>query len=230
MEQQRTILNLQSKEFCPMEEARLERLLAYERAARLKGRDCIAGVDEAGRGCLAGPVVAGACILPESLLIVGLNDSKQLSPEKRENLYEILTTHPEIYIGIGVVEPSEIDRINIYQATIVAMSRALENLKKVPDFLLVDGLDLRHPSITCQKIIKGDTLSLSIAAASIAAKVYRDRCMLRLHEKYPMYRFDRHKGYGTEAHMAALAQHGACPDHRRSYAPVRNVCQPQFAF
>ena len=206
-------------------------MLTFERAAKGNGKTCIAGLDEAGRGCLAGPVVAGACVIPDHIRIVGINDSKQLSPTQRENLFEIMLSHPEIHIGIGIVEPKEIDRINIYQASIKAMLKALKNLPVEPDHMLVDGLVLPHPKIPCEKLIKGDTLSQSIAGASIAAKVTRDRLMVKqYHLKYPQYGFDRHKGYGTEVHLEALDKHGPCPIHRYSYAPVKNSCQQQFVF
>lgn len=218
-----------------LEEARLERLLTYERAAIAQGYQSIAGLDEAGRGCLAGPVVAGACLLPIGLKIPGVNDSKQLSAEKRDSLYEILINHPDIHTAVGIVEPEEIDRINIFQATIVAMLRAVDGLKISPDYLLVDGLKLPHQTLPCLKIIKGDTLSMSIAAASIIAKVTRDRLMIdEYHQKYPQYAFNQHKGYSTARHLEALNQHGPCPIHRRSYEPVRVLCQPvvqsEFAF
>jgi ribonuclease HII len=139
--------------------------------------------------------------------------------------------HEEIYTGVGVVDPAEIDRINIYQASIKAMIDAVDNLPVKPDHLLVDGLKLPHPHISGEKIIKGDTLSLSIAAASIVAKVTRDRLMVAdYHQKYPQYGFDRHKGYSTQMHMEALDRYGPCPIHRRSYEPVRNACQQQFLF
>ena len=228
---QRTILNLTTETLCPIEEARLERLLAFERAARERGCQHIAGVDEAGRGCLAGPVVAAACIIPENLLIVGVNDSKQLTSQQRETLFELMMAHPDIHVGIGIVDHKEIDRINIFQASVKAMLKAVKQLPLKPDHLLVDGLKLPHPKIPTEKIIKGDTLSLSIAGASIAAKVTRDRLMVNeFHKKYPEYGFDRHKGYGTQIHLEALDKHGPCAIHRRSYAPVQNACQAQFAF
>lgn len=214
----------------PMEKARLESLLTFERVARARGCKVIAGVDEAGRGCLAGPVVAAACVIPEGLLISGINDSKQLSAQQRECLFDVITTHPDILIGIGIVDAQEIDKINIFQASVKAMLLAVEDLPVRPDHLLVDGLKLPH-IISSEKIIKGDTLSLSIAAASIIAKVTRDRQMINeYHVKYPEYSFDRHKGYGTEAHLAALNKNGPCHIHRRSYAPVKKICEPQFLF
>lgn len=227
---QRTILNLSAEDLCPIEEARLDKLMAFERAARQRGCRHVAGVDEAGRGCLAGPVVAGACIIPETIWIAGINDSKQLTHERREQLFQQLIDHPDIHIGIGIVHAEEIDRINIYQASILAMLKAVEALPIQPDYLLVDGLKLPHPTIPGEKIIKGDTLSQSIAAGSIAAKVTRDRMMVDYHAKYPQYGFDRHKGYGTEIHIDSLNTYGPCPIHRKTYEPVRNACQPQFVF
>lgn len=228
---QRTTLNSATEGLSPAEEARIEGLLTFERAARSRGCRVLAGIDEAGRGCLAGPVVAAACILPENIVIAGINDSKQLTPAQRELLFEELCTHPEIQIAIGVVYPEEIDRINIFQSSVKAMLLAVENLEVRPDHLLVDGMKLPHATISSEKIIKGDTLSLSIAAASIVAKVTRDRMMIHeYHKKYPCYGFDKHKGYGTEAHLAALKEFGPCLIHRYSYAPVKKLCQPQFPF
>lgn len=226
----RTTLNLKSESLSPVEEMRLEGLLAFERAARERGCQVIAGLDEAGRGCLAGPVVAAACVIPEGVLIAGANDSKQLTAQQREELFEALSNHPDIVLGVGVVYPDEIDRINIFQSSIKAMLLAVEDLAVRPDHLLVDGLKLPHATITSEKIIKGDTLSLSIAAASIAAKVTRDKMMVEYHRQFPNYGFDRHKGYATELHLAALGAHGPCSIHRRSYAPVKNLCQQEFSF
>lgn len=210
--------------------------MTFERAAYDKGFRCIAGIDEAGRGCLAGPVVAAACVIPFNIYIEGVNDSKQLTAHRRESLFEFLSSHPEIFVGVGIVEPEEIDRINIFQASILAMLKAVKALSVSPDFLLVDGLKLPHPFTPTQKIIKGDTLSQSIAAASVIAKVTRDRLMVdEYHKIYPDYSFDRHKGYGTAIHLEALNKHGPCPIHRRSYAPVKNcsginTCQQQLTF
>lgn len=203
------------------EEKRLLDLICYEGQARSLGYRCIAGVDEAGRGPLAGPVYAAACIVEEGVFFEGVDDSKKLSHRQRESLYEAITSHPRVCYAISSVAADEIDRINIYQATIQAMLQAVGLLKKQPDFLLVDGLCLPHPTIPCQKIIKGDALSQSIAAASILAKVARDRKMQAYHEQWPHYGFANHKGYGTKFHLEALAQHGPCLIHRRSYAPVK---------
>lgn len=201
------------------EQMRLQGLLQYENAARLKGFQIIAGIDEAGRGPLAGPVVAAACIIPPDIFLPGVNDSKQLTALARQELFQQIKTIPGIVFGIGCVDSAEIDRINIYQATIIAMQQAVERLPCYPDYLLVDGMQLPH-DIPVLKIIKGDTLSQSIAAASIIAKVTRDAMMKEYHMQWPQYGFANHKGYSTAAHLAALAEHGPCPIHRRSFAPV----------
>lgn len=200
------------------EQARLKALLKYEMAARREGFKVIAGIDEAGRGPLAGPVVAAACIIPKGISLPGVNDSKQLSVVARERLFATITSHPDIIYGVGLVDAGEIDRINIYQATIKAMIAAVEQLSLVPDYLLVDGMQLPY-GIPSLKIVKGDALSQSIAAASIIAKVKRDDLMQEYHARWPQYAFDRHKGYGTELHMEAIALHGPCPIHRLSFAP-----------
>lgn len=196
--------------------ARLRKLLEYEESARSQGFSQIAGIDEVGRGPLAGPVVAAACIIPPDIYLIGVNDSKQLTSQERKILQERILADPRIKIGIGIVDHLEIDRINIYHATRSAMHLAVENLASqlVPDLLLVDGMKLPHPSIPSWGIIKGDTLSQSIAAASIIAKETRDRIMEQYHEEWPQYGFARHKGYSTPEHCRALAVHGMCPIHR----------------
>lgn len=203
----------------PEEEARLYQLNHYERAVRLKGFQSIAGIDEAGRGPLAGPVVAAACMIPSDMTIPFINDSKKVSPKVRRQIFERLISDPAIIYGIGIVECDEIDRINIYQATIQAMLKAVSCLSSPPDYLLVDGMALPHPTLPCLKIIKGDTLSQSIAAASIIAKETRDDLMLSYHEKWPQYGFKQHKGYGTARHLEAIQTYGICEIHRRSFAP-----------
>lgn len=204
-----------------IEQERLHRLTSFEREARSEGYHHIAGIDEAGRGPLAGPVLAAACIIPEGVFFEGINDSKQLSPVQRRRLYEALTAHPEVVWGVGISTVDEIDRINIYQATIVAMQRALDALRVLPDYLLVDGMKLSYRNLPAQKIIKGDELSQSIAAASVIAKETRDELMVEMHKRWPGYGFDQHKGYGTPKHLEALQQLGPCPEHRRSFDPVR---------
>jgi ribonuclease HII len=208
-----------SQEISSEEKARLKDLMSFERQARKQGYKTIAGVDEAGRGPLAGPVVAAACIIPEGLVFSGINDSKKLSPAQRESLFSALTSHPKVIYGVGIVCAETIDQINIYQATIQAMCHAIAALSQQPDYLLVDGMALPH-SILSEKIIKGDAKSQSIAAASILAKVTRDRMAEEWEIKWPHYGFGKHKGYGTPQHLAALAAHGPCPLHRHSFAPI----------
>lgn len=195
-------------------------LLQFERKARAQGFRQVAGIDEAGRGPLAGPVVAAACLIPPNLFFPEVNDSKQLTAKKRDELFQLITTHPKIRYGVGIVCHETIDRINIARAAEEAMLIACRQLDPQPDLLLVDGLPLPHPFLAVWKIIKGDTLSHSIAAASIIAKVTRDSLMDEYDEQWPEYGFKSHKGYGTAKHMAALKEHGPCPIHRKSYAPV----------
>ncbi|UCD38931.1 MAG: ribonuclease HII [Fidelibacterota bacterium] len=180
----------------------------------------IAGVDEAGRGPLAGPVVAAAVILDPQRHIEGLADSKRLTAKRRRILYEAIFDSG-LAVGIGASQREEIDRLNIFQATIAAMQRAVDALKPKPDHLLIDGRNIRlvHPSQ--ETIVDGDDTVPAISAASIVAKVYRDRLMAEYHKVYPEYGFDRHKGYGTKAHLETLASYGACPIHRQSFRPVR---------
>lgn len=182
----------------------------------------IAGVDEAGRGPLAGPVVAAAVILDELNPIKGLADSKKLTALRREKLYEEIQAKALCYsIALATVE--EIDRMNILQATMLAMKRAVEGLRLKPHKVLVDGNRLPSLNILAEAIVKGDTLIPAISAASILAKVYRDRWCADYHLQFPQYGFAGHKGYGTAAHLAALKEHGACPQHRKSFAPVARV-------
>jgi ribonuclease HII len=194
--------------------------LDFEHQAIADGYNFIAGVDEVGRGCLAGAVVAAACILDISKpLPEGLNDSKKLSPKKREQLAEELKQMTLAY-AVGQVEADEIDRINILQATKKAMCLAIENLQLKADFLLIDALELKEISLPQKAIIRGDTVSASIAAASILAKVYRDNLMCELGEIYPVYGFAKHAGYGTKVHFEALRTHGACALHRKTFRGV----------
>lgn len=196
---------------------RLETLTEYEQRARTKGYQLIAGVDEAGRGPLAGPVVAAACIIPEGVYFKGINDSKQLSPEQRERLYEAIRQNPDILSGIGVVDAILIDQVNILQATFYAMVAAVAALKKKPDYLLVDGPYLPNFDIPAEGIVEGDTFSQSIMAAAIIAKCTRDQMMIKFDEQWPEYGFKRHKGYGTKEHLAALQLHGPCSIHRQTF-------------
>jgi ribonuclease HII len=201
------------------EKRRLKKLVLYENEARQQGYQYIAGIDEVGRGPLAGPVIAAACIVPEGAFFSGIKDSKLLLPPQRLRLYEQIVACQGLCYGIGIVSHQEIDLINIYQATIKAMLQAVEALPIKPDFLLVDGLGLKHPTIPHQKIIKGDNLSQSIAAAAIIAKVTRDRLMIEYHKSWPDYGFDKHKGYGTPQHLKAIKKSGRCPIHRLSFEP-----------
>lgn len=195
----------------------MSELWKYEHEANARGYTVICGVDEAGRGPLAGPVCAAAVILPSDLEIEGLNDSKKLTEKKREALYDIIVEKALAY-GIAFASETEIDEINILQATFLAMGRAVEQLGIQPDLVLVDGN--REPELNglpVKTIIKGDSLSANIAAASILAKVTRDRLMLELDSQYPQYGFAMHKGYGTQAHYAALREHGVSPVHRQTF-------------
>ena len=185
----------------------------------------VAGVDEAGRGPLAGPVVAAAVILDELQPIRGLADSKKLSPKTRERLFDEIRAKA-LCCCIAEASVEEIDRLNILQATLLAMRRAVEGLRLRPHRVLVDGNRLPTLSVPAEAIVQGDAKVQAISAASILAKVYRDRLCEQLHERHPQYGFDAHKGYGTQAHMAALREHGACAEHRRSFAPVRLVLLP----
>jgi ribonuclease HII len=205
------------------EQQRLTALTAFENLARQQGFKAIAGVDEAGRGPLAGPVVAAACIVPEGVLLPGVDDSKQLTARQRAVLFRELTADKRLCYAVGIVDSQTIDEVNILQATILAMLQAVSALSIQPDYLLVDGLKLPHPSIPGEKIIGGDGRSQSIAAASIIAKETRDRLMLDYHSQWPHYGFDRHKGYGTAAHMLALKEHGPCAIHRTSFAPIKSL-------
>jgi len=207
-------------------------MLKFERDACKKGFRCIAGVDEAGRGCLAGPVVASAVVLPQETVfsqnlpfLSEINDSKKLSAKKRDSLYRQMISCDDIQIGIGVVPEGVIDRINIHQASFLAMRKALGNLPEIPELILVDGV-FSIPEVTVSQIaiIGGDGVSVSIAAASIVAKVVRDSIMLEYDKKYPQYGFKEHKGYGTRVHNEQLKIYGPSQIHRRSYEPVRKLC------
>ena len=202
----------------------------YERGQYAAGITRLAGVDEAGRGPLAGPVVAAAAVLPRQWEVDGLpngllrlNDSKQLTQKIREQLFEAIRAEPGIHFGVGIIHAEEIDRINILQATYRAMNAALAQLAPDAEHALVDGRPVPTLAVPQTAIVKGDAKSFSIAAASILAKVTRDRLMVQYDKEWPVYGFAAHKGYGTAAHLAALAEHGACPIHRRSFAPVSAV-------
>ena len=182
----------------------------------------VAGVDEAGRGPLAGPVVAAAVILDDQRPIAGLADSKKLSPARREALFDEIRAHA-LCFSIAEASVEEIDRLNILQATLLAMRRAVQGLRLKPVMVLVDGNRLPVLDVPAEAIVKGDARVQAISAASILAKVHRDRWCAQLHERYPQYGFAGHKGYGTAAHIAALRAHGACPEHRRTFAPVAQL-------
>jgi ribonuclease HII len=205
----------------------------FERALWSRGATRIAGVDEAGRGPLAGPVVAAAVIFPSQWSKSGfderlrdLNDSKQLTAQQREDFFSILTANSEIRFAIAIVDATTIDRINILQATHRAMNEALAQLQPQPEHVLVDGKPVKSMTFPSTALVKGDARSYSIAAASVLAKVTRDRLMLAYHEQFPVYGFAEHKGYGTPRHLAAIAEQGPCAIHRRSFAPLKPAQRP----
>ena len=205
------------------EDLRLEKMLAYEKELYAQGIDLIAGVDEVGRGPLAGPVVAAAVILPKACKIPGLNDSKKIPKSKHKEIYEAVLQNA-ISIGIGVKDNQVIDQVNIYEATKLAMMEAIGQLDPQPQHLLIDAMKL-DLSIPQTSIIKGDANSLSIAAASIVAKVTRDQMMEEFDREYPGYDFAQNAGYGTANHLAGLYQLGVTPIHRRSFEPVKSMCE-----
>ncbi|AOT68380.1 ribonuclease HII [Geosporobacter ferrireducens] len=210
-------LKLQKKlEKLSTEKERVESLWFYEKELAKEGYRMIAGLDEAGRGPLAGPVVAAAVILPFDLFIDGINDSKKISEKKREKLYDIIN-EKALAVGVGIVENNVIDEINILRATKRAMGEAVKNLEIKSDFLLIDAVKLTDIKIKQQSVIKGDQKSISIAAASIIAKVTRDRIMNQYHEVFPEYGFVSHKGYGTKEHYESIEKHGITPIHRKSF-------------
>ncbi|KAJ1636845.1 ribonuclease H-like domain-containing protein [Pavlovales sp. CCMP2436] len=211
---------------------------SMERALYATGCKLICGVDEAGRGPLAGPVVAAACYIPPGVFIAGIADSKVLSEAAREVIYAELMAHPEVKTSVSIQPPSVIDKINILQATMLAMRECVHQLRELEpalDYVLVDGNrapfdqgkpgieDTGIPGVRCEAVVKGDAKISLIAAASIVAKVTRDRVMLDLDQQYPQYEFKQHKGYPTAKHVALLTKHGACIEHRKTFAPVRNV-------
>src|SRR3989442_5859494 len=198
----------------------------YEKKLRATGLARIAGIDEAGRGALAGPVVAAAVVLPEKFRHRRLNDSKQLAPELREQIYSELISDPQVRWTVGAVDSVEIDRINILRASHRAMRVAITALNDPPDHVLIDGLPVIPFPLPQTAIIDGDCISLSIAAASVIAKVTRDRMMRDFCAQFPQYSFGQHKGYGTELHLLKLHEFGPCPIHRRSFEPV---AQPLLA-
>lgn len=198
-----------------------EAIFLYDEKIRYK-YPVVAGIDEAGRGPLAGPVVAGAVILPAGLVIEGLKDSKQTSADERKRLFWEIVSH-SVGIGIGIVDAGVIDRINILQSTKLAMETAVRDLKQVPDIILIDAVKLPNIKITQKSMIKGESVSASIAAASIVAKFVRDDIMDTYHKKYPLYNFRKHKGYPTEEHIKKIRIHGPCPIHRKSFRKVMDM-------
>ncbi|WP_342987095.1 ribonuclease HII [Streptococcus parasanguinis] len=205
------------------EDERLEGMLAYEKECYARGIELIAGVDEVGRGSLAGPVVAAAVILPKACKIPGLNDSKKIPKYKHKEIYEAVLQNA-IAIGIGIKDNHVIDQVNIYEATKLAMMEAIGRLDPQPQHLLIDAMKLDLP-ISQTSIIKGDANSLSIAAASIVAKVTRDQMMEEFDREYPGYDFAQNAGYGTAKHLAGLDKLGVTPIHRRSFEPVKSICE-----
>ena len=199
--------------------------LFYEQAKRKEGYQLVAGIDEAGRGPLAGPVSAAAVILPDGFTHALLDDSKKLTEKRREIIYEEITNRDDIVWAMSLGDREEIDSINILKSTHAAMARAARKLKQLPDYCLIDGLSVPNFPIASEGVVKGDTKSLSIAAASIIAKVSRDRIMLKYAEQYPEYGFERHKGYGTSLHLEALKKHGPCAIHRQTFAPVARLVE-----
>lgn len=196
-------------------------LLKLESSYWNSGFERIAGIDEAGRGPLAGPVVACCCILPKGELFYNVRDSKTVTATDRKELYLQLTSNPQVHWACSIVDSPVIDEINILQATLLAMKQALELVSVKPDFVLVDGLNCPQSSIPSKAIVKGDSLSQTIAAASIIAKVTRDEIMDTYHQQFPQYGFDKHKGYGTKAHLQAIEKFGPCPIHRLSFRPIK---------
>jgi ribonuclease HII len=201
--------------------------LEAELLAHKEGHQCVAGVDEAGRGPMAGPVVAGAVVIQAGCQLPdGVNDSKKLTEAKREKLFAEIMANPSICVGVGIADVSEIDQLNILRATHLAMRRAVENLGMPVDFCLIDGLPVRNFPWEHRAIVKGDSYSLSISAASIVAKVTRDHMMLEADQQYPLYGFAKHKGYGTQEHLQAIRQYGPCPIHRRTFGLVAQMELP----
>ena len=201
---------------------RLQSMSVHEKRLSANGFVRIAGIDEAGRGRLAGPVVAAACILPKETCFEYLNDSKQLTPELRDGLFTVITSHPETRFGLGIIDVDTIDRVNILQATFLAMRQAVSSMGITPDYLLIDGNQVPIFEIPALAIVEGDSHSISIAAASIIAKVTRDRMMVEFDKMWPVYGFKKHKGYATAEHVAAIHKYGPCPLHRKSFEPVKS--------
>lgn len=217
-----TLLNRYQKQVIEKEKQKQSYLDKQQYERQLYRQNCflIAGIDEAGRGPLAGPVIAAAVILPHDFYLPGLDDSKQLAFDKRDAYFDVITQHA-VHYGIGIVHNEVIDQINIFQATKQAMYQAIASMKAKIDHILIDAVELENLPCPSTSIIKGDQKSVSIAAASIVAKVTRDRWMKEISKKYPQYEFDKNMGYGTKKHLDALVKHGPSPCHRYSFAPVR---------
>lgn len=205
------------------------RWLAHECELLEQGFQILAGIDEAGRGPLAGPVVAACVHIPQHLFIDGVNDSKKMTEKQRERLFDLLINHPEIYTAVGIVDACEIDKINILQAAIKAMQMAYQNMSLKIDHLLVDGVQL-YLNVPARRIIRGDATSHLIAAASIIAKVTRDRIMNDYDQKWPEYGFKGHKGYGTLKHREALLEYGPCEIHRVTFEPIKSILSQKISF
>lgn len=199
-------------------------LLTFEKELYEKGFQFICGTDEAGRGPLVGPVVAGAVILPKNYHLDGLTDSKKLSEKKREKFFEIIKKDAIAY-GIGIVDAKTIDEVNIYEASRMAMKKAIDNMAIKPDYILTDAMPITDLDVPVKAIIHGDGLSLTIAAASVLAKVTRDHYMYELDKQYPKYEFRKHKGYPTKRHLELINQYGVTEDYRFTYKPVKNVVE-----
>lgn len=204
------------------ERERIARMYSYERQLWAMGYKMVAGLDEVGRGPLAGPVVAAAVILPSELVLPGIDDAKRLSPRRRQELYQLVRENA-ISVGVGMVHPDGIDEANVMLATYKALIKAVNNLSVAPDYLLIDGLHLPNVTQPQAPVVGGDTQSCSIAAASIVAKVLRDEYMIEMDRQYPEYGFANHKGYGTAEHRAALEKYGPCPIHRKAVGEVREM-------
>ncbi|WP_077621980.1 ribonuclease HII [Sediminibacillus massiliensis] len=219
---QRLILEYERKqENLQKQKDLFEQMKTFEKEQYCKGVRLVAGIDEAGRGPLAGPVVAAAVILEESFFLPGLNDSKKLSYSIREEFYRRIVAEAVTY-GVGIVHSHEIDQMNIYRAAQKAMLSAVNQLDPVPEHILIDAMPLEMASASTESIIKGDQRSISIAAASIVAKVTRDRMMEEFHQEYPYYQFNKNMGYGTQTHIQAIKDYGVSPYHRRTFAPVKD--------
>ena len=205
----------------------MEDLYIYEKELIDKGIKLIGGIDEVGRGPLVGPVVAACVILPLNYKLEGLTDSKKLSEKKREKFFDILSKDA-ISIGVGIIDEKKIDEVNIYEATKLAMTDAFNNMKVKPEHVLIDAMPLELP-VPTTSIIKGDAKSLTIAAASVIAKVTRDHMMDELHEKYPYYNFKKNKGYPTKEHVEAINKYGIIKEHRKSYGPVKDYIEKNIS-